>query len=99
MGKGPASFLLRMLQRVLDAPGAKDVKAVLFDPVTSLPTLSVLLPHIRKILAQRKGVGLLAVSIAQFSKLEEIYGWESFDEIVRGVAACLKATKDAALRK
>jgi len=99
MGRGPLSFLLRMLQRVLDAPGAKDVKAVLFDPVTSLPTLSVLLPHIRKILAQRKGVGLLAVSIAQFSKLEEIYGWESFDEIVRGVAACLKATKDASLRK
>ncbi len=97
MGKGPVSFLLRMLQRVLDAPHAKDVKAVLFDPVTSLPTLPVLLPHIRKILGQRKGVGLLAVSIARFSKLEEIYGWESFDEIVRGVAACLKATKDAAL--
>jgi len=99
MTAGPVSFLIRMLQRVLDAPRAKDVKAVLFDSVTSLPTLSALLPHIRKILTQRKGVGLLAVSIAQFSKLEEIYGWESFDEIVRGVAACLKATKDAALRK
>src|SRR5919198_6034626 len=99
MARGPVNFLLRMLQRVLDAPRARDVKAVLFDPVTSLPTLPVLLPHIRKVLAQRKGMGLLAVSIAQVSKLEEIYGWESFDEIVRGVAACLKATKDAALRK
>jgi EAL domain-containing protein (putative c-di-GMP-specific phosphodiesterase class I) len=99
MGRGPANFLLRLLQRVLDAPRAKDVKAVLFDPVTSLPTLPVLLPHIRKVLAQGKGLGILAVSIAQVSKLEEIYGWESFDEIVRGVAACLKATKDAALRK
>ncbi len=99
MARGPVNFLLRMLQRVLDAPRAKEVKAVLFDPVTSLPTLPVLLPHIRKILAQRKGVGLLAVSIAQFSKVEEVYGWESFDEIVRGVAACLKATKDSALRK
>ncbi len=99
MPKGPVGFLHRILGRLLDAPRAKDVKAVLFDPVTSLPTLSALLPHIRKVLAQRKGVGLLAVSIAQFSKLEEIYGWESFDEIVRGVAACLKATKDAALRK
>src|SRR6266581_4647084 len=99
MAKGPVDFLLRMLHRVLDAPRAKDVKAVLFDPVTSLPTLSVLLPHIRKVLAQRRGLGLLAVSIARFSKLEEIYGWESFDEIVRGVAACLKATKDQVLRK
>ena len=99
MPKGPVGFLHRILGRLLDAPRAKDVKAVVFDPVTSLPTLSALLPHIRKVLAQRKGIGLLAVSIAQFSKLEEIYGWESFDEIVRGVAACLKATKDAALRK
>jgi len=99
MAKGPVDFVLRMLHRVLDAPRAKDVKAVLFDPVTSLPTLPVLLPHIRRVLAQRRGLGLLAVSIARFSKLEEIYGWESFDEIVRGVAACLKATKDQALRK
>src|SRR5437773_698880 len=99
MAKGPVDFVLRMLHRVLDAPRAKDVKAVLFDPVTSLPTLPVLLPHIRRVLAQRQGLGLLAVSIARFSKLEEIYGWESFDEIVRGVAACLKATKDQALRK
>ena len=72
MARGPVDFLLRMLHRVLDAPRAKDVKAVLFDPVTSLPTLSVLLPHIRKVLAQRRGLGLLAVSIARFSKLEEI---------------------------
>src|SRR6266498_905888 len=99
IAKGPADFLLRVLQRVLGAPGANGVKDVLFDPVTSLPTLPVLLPHIRKILAERKGVGLLAVDITNFSKLEEVYGWESFDEIIRGVAACLKAIKDAALRK
>jgi EAL domain-containing protein (putative c-di-GMP-specific phosphodiesterase class I)/GGDEF domain-containing protein len=67
--------------------------------VTSLPTLPVLLPYIRKTLAERKGVGLLAVNITNFSKLEEVYGWESFDEIIRGVAACLKAIKDDSLRK
>ncbi len=61
MPKGPVGFLHRILGRLLDAPRAKDVKAVVFDPVTSLPTLSALLPHIRKVLAQRKGVGLLAV--------------------------------------
>ena len=77
--KGPADFLLRMLQRELGAPRAKGVKDVLFDPVTALPTLPVLLPYIRKILAERKGVGLLAVYITNFSKMEEIYGWESFD--------------------
>lgn len=97
--KGPADLLLRVLQRELGAPHAQGVKDVLFDPVTSLPTLPVLLPYIRKILEDRKGVGLLAVDITNFSKLEEIYGWETFDGIIRGVAACLKAIKDASLRK
>src|SRR6266511_6452309 len=91
MARGPVNFLLRVLRRWLDTPQAKGVKEVLFDPVTSLPTLSVLLPHIRKILTQRKGIGLLAVNITQFSKLEEIYGWESFDKVVRGVAACSRS--------
>jgi EAL domain-containing protein (putative c-di-GMP-specific phosphodiesterase class I)/GGDEF domain-containing protein len=99
MPKGPADFLLRVLQRLLGETRAKGVKDVLFDPVTSLPTLPVLLPYIRKTLAHRKGVGLLAVDITSFSKLEEVYGWESFDEIIRGVAACLKAIKDDSLRK
>lgn len=97
--KGPVDVLLRVLQRELGAPRAQGVKDVLFDPVTSLPTLPVLLPYIRKILEDRKGVGLLAVDITNFSKLEEIYGWETFDGIIRGVAACLKAIKDASLRK
>jgi hypothetical protein len=61
IAKGPADFLLRVLQRVLGAPGAEGVKDVLFDPVTSLPTLPVLLPHIRKILAERKGVGRASI--------------------------------------
>jgi GGDEF domain-containing protein len=99
MPKGPSDLLLRMLQRELGAARAKGVKDVLFDPVTALPSLPVLLPQIRKILAEPKGVGLRAVDITNFSKLEEIYGWESFDEIIRGVAACLKAVKDASLRK
>lgn len=97
--QGPADLALRVLQRVLGVPRARGVKDALFDPVTSLPTLPVLLPYIRKILEDRKNVGLLAVDITNFSKLEEIYGWESFDEIIRGVAACLKAIKDASLRK
>ena len=91
--------MLRVLRRLLDSPQARDVKDALFDPVTSLPTLSVLLPHVRQLLAQRKGVGLLTVNITPFAKLEEVYGWESFDKVVRGVAGCMRAVKDAALRK
>jgi EAL domain-containing protein (putative c-di-GMP-specific phosphodiesterase class I) len=95
----PVNFVLRVLGRLLDTPQAQRVKEALFDPVTALPTFAVLLPHIREILAQGKGVGLLTVNITPFAKLEEVYGWESFDEVVRGVAGCIRAVKDAALRK
>jgi len=88
-----------ILRHVLRSSGATSVDQLLFDPVTSLPGLQLLAPQIEQALATRSSVGLLAVSIAQFSKLEEVYGWETFDELVRGFADCLKAIKDESLRK
>ena len=88
-----------ILSRAMRSSGATSVDQLLFDPVTSLPGLRVLVPRLNEALGSRGGVGLLAVSIAHFSKLEEVYGWETFDEIVRGFAACLKAVKDESLRK
>ncbi len=88
-----------ILRHVLRASGATSIDQLLFDPVTSLPGLQLLAPQIEQALATRHAVGLLAVSIAQFSKLEEVYGWEKFDEMVRGFADCLKAIKVESLRK
>ena len=87
----------RLLQRLLQAPAPK-VEELLFDPVTALPTLALLLPDIRAAVAKKRSLGLLTVSIAQFTKLEQVYGWENFDRIVRGVAACLKSVKGGAFR-
>jgi len=87
----------RGLERLLHE-SAPEVERFLLDPVTALPTLSLLLPDVRSILAQGRSLGLLTVSISQFSKLEEIYGWESFDRIVKGVAYCLQRVRDRALR-
>jgi EAL domain-containing protein (putative c-di-GMP-specific phosphodiesterase class I)/GGDEF domain-containing protein len=88
-----------LLSHVLRASGATSVDQLLFDPVTSLPGLQLLAPQIEQALATRNSVGLLAISIAQFSKLELVYGWEAFDEMVRGFAACLQSIKEEALRK
>lgn len=95
----PVDLHRRVLEHLLQTAEATAVEELFFDPVTSLPTLQLLLPHLREALAGGKGVGILVVNIAQFSKLEDIYGWESFDEIVRGVASCLKSIKDDFLRK
>lgn len=84
---------------MLRTSGAVNVDELLFDPVTSLPGLRVLVPQIEQALGDRGAIGLLAVNIARFSKLEQIYGWETFDEFVRGFASCLQAIKDESLRK
>ncbi len=89
----------RTLRHALRASGATSMEELFFDPVTSLPGLPLVVPRIREALTAGKGVGVLAVNIAHFSKVEEIYGWETFDEIVRGVAACLRSIKDESLRR
>jgi EAL domain-containing protein (putative c-di-GMP-specific phosphodiesterase class I)/GGDEF domain-containing protein len=89
----------RALRHALQAAGAASMEELFFDPVTSLPGLPLVVPRIREALGAGKGVGVLALSIAHFSKLEEIYGWETFDGIVRGVASCLKTIKEESLRK
>jgi EAL domain-containing protein (putative c-di-GMP-specific phosphodiesterase class I) len=89
----------RAVSQALRTSGARSVDELLFDPVTSLPGLPMLMPRIREALAERHSVGILVLNIAPFSKLEDIYGWETFDQIVRGVAACLKSVKEGSLRK
>lgn len=84
---------------MLRTSGATSLDRLFFDPVTSLPGLQVLTHQIDQALGSRNSVGLLAISIAQFSKLEEVYGWEAFDEMVRGFANCLKDIKEESLRK
>lgn len=89
---------VKLPRRVLQRPERQAVQDLLFDSVTALPSLQPLLPHVSDMLSRRGRLGLLTLSIAQFSKLEDVYGWEAFDQIVRGVASCLKAIKAEALR-
>src|SRR5205823_11122756 len=49
-------------------------------------------------LGRRDEIGVLTLNISHFSKLEDVFGWEAFDEIVRGFAACLRTVKKESLR-
>jgi EAL domain-containing protein (putative c-di-GMP-specific phosphodiesterase class I)/GGDEF domain-containing protein len=89
----------QLLKHVLRNSGGMSAGELLFDPVTSLPGLPLFVRQVEDALRNRKTVGILAVSIAQFSKLEDVFGWELFDGIVRGVAQCLREVKDESLRK
>ena len=89
----------QLLKHFLRSGSDIDADALLFDPVTSLPGLPLFVRQVEEALKSRKSVGILTVNIARFSKLEDVYGWELFDEIVRGVAECLKEIKNESLRK
>jgi EAL domain-containing protein (putative c-di-GMP-specific phosphodiesterase class I) len=89
----------QLLKHVLRKSGGMSAGELLFDPVTALPGLPLFVRQVEEALQSRKTVGILTVNIARFSKLEDVYGWELFDGIVRGVAGCLKEIKDESLRK
>jgi EAL domain-containing protein (putative c-di-GMP-specific phosphodiesterase class I)/GGDEF domain-containing protein len=89
----------QLLKHLLRNSGGVSSDDLLFDPVTSLPGLPIFVRQVEDALESRKEVGILTVNIARFSRLEDVYGWELFDDIVRGVAGCLKEIKNESLRK
>ena len=89
----------QLLKHVLRNSGGMSAGELLFDPVTALPGLPLFVRQVEEALRSRKTVGILTVNIARFSKLEDVYGWELFDGIVRGVAHALREIKDESLRK
>lgn len=89
----------QLLKHLLRNSGGINPDELLFDPVTQLPGLPLFVRQVEEALRSRKSVGILTVNIARFSKLEDVYGWELFDDIVRGVAECLREIKNESLRK
>ncbi|MDH4139587.1 MAG: bifunctional diguanylate cyclase/phosphodiesterase [Coriobacteriia bacterium] len=75
-----------------------EIRALLFDPVTGLPTTPLLFPRISSLLEERGEVSLLAVNVVRYSKIEEIYGWKVFDDVMREVAEVLDGITGTVLR-
>lgn len=75
-----------------------EIKKLLFDPVTGLPTTPLLFPRISSLLEDRGEVSLLCVSVVRYSRIEEIYGWQVFDDVMREVAEALDEIAGETLR-
>jgi EAL domain-containing protein (putative c-di-GMP-specific phosphodiesterase class I)/DNA-binding response OmpR family regulator len=94
--------LLSTVRRLLDERGSKaaaylatehdDVrlKNLLFDGVTELPTVPVIIDAIRDRLLDNRDLGVLYVDVEQYSHIEETYGWEVFDGLLRQSGRALK---------
>ncbi len=75
------------LQRVIKEKGK--LQRMLYDKVTGLPTVPLLLPEIKKILHEYGEIGFLCINVVKYSRIEEIYGWQAFDEVMKKIAESL----------
>lgn len=75
-----------------------ELRKVLFDPVTKLPTTPLLFPRIASLLEDRGEVSLMCVNVVRYSRIEEIYGWQTFDDVMREIADILDEIAGETLR-
>jgi EAL domain-containing protein (putative c-di-GMP-specific phosphodiesterase class I) len=75
-----------------------EMKRLLFDPVTGLPTTPLLFPRIEALLKDRGEVSILCLDVVRYSKIEEIYGWKIFDDVMREIAQALVGITGNSLR-
>src|SRR5262252_6122638 len=65
-------------------------KNLLFDVVTELPTVPVIVDALRDRLLDNRDMGVLYIDVEQYSHIEETYGWEVFDSLLRHTARTLR---------
>lgn len=75
-----------------------ELRAMLFDRVTGLPTTPLVFPRISALLEDRGEVSMLCVNVARYSRIEEIFGWKAFDNVMCEVAVVLDEIAGEELR-
>ena len=60
---------------------------MLYDSLTGLPTLPVMIERSRKLIKERGELVVLYFNFVRYSKIEEIYGWEKLDAVLETTAA------------
>jgi EAL domain-containing protein (putative c-di-GMP-specific phosphodiesterase class I)/FixJ family two-component response regulator len=63
---------------------------LLFDAVSGLPTIPLLVDALREWLLVDQEVGVLFIDFEKYSHIEDFYGWEVFDDVLREAAKALK---------
>lgn len=73
-------------------------RASLFDPITRLPALPVVLERLRKMLDERGSLQVLMVRIEHEQNLERILGWERYDNVLKNLSRHLSGLLEATAR-
>ena len=94
--------LVKDLKEKGELPGSSTAGALtdlLYDELTDLPTVPLLLGRIRRLLKESRQLGLLSISVLQNERGEQTLGWQGYETMVRSVASFLVEIKKVALRR
>jgi EAL domain-containing protein (putative c-di-GMP-specific phosphodiesterase class I) len=72
---------------------------LLYDELTELPTVPLLMGRIRRLLQRSRQLGLLSISVLQNERVEQTLGWEGYESLVRHIATFLVEIKRTSLRR
>jgi EAL domain-containing protein (putative c-di-GMP-specific phosphodiesterase class I)/GGDEF domain-containing protein len=75
------------------------VKGCLYDPSTGLPALPAVMDDVRRRMESGDPIGLILVDLRSEGQLEQVYGWETYDSVMLGVARALLELKGEELRE
>jgi len=90
---------LEELQARGESQDAGALTDLLYDRVTDLPTVPLLLGRIRNMLKESHELGLLSISVLQNEKVEQTLGRQGFESLVRDIASFLVQVKHESLRR
>ncbi|MEW6536180.1 MAG: EAL domain-containing protein [Candidatus Auribacterota bacterium] len=76
-----------------------ELEKLLYNEVTTLPSLPVMFEAIQKILNKQSQMGFLYINIVQYSMLEQIYGWRKFDFFMKELASTLVDIRNRLMRE
>jgi EAL domain-containing protein (putative c-di-GMP-specific phosphodiesterase class I)/GGDEF domain-containing protein len=72
-----------------------EYEEMLYDTLTGMPTLPVMLERTRALIKERGEVVVFYLNFVRYAKIEEIYGWEKLDQVLESTAAAVREFLDA----
>ena len=74
-----------------------EYEQMLYDYLTGLPTLPVMIERSRALIKERGELIVLYFNFVRYSKIEEIYGWEKLDAVLETTAHAVREFVDASV--
>jgi len=75
------------------------LRSCLHDPATGLPTLPAVLEPVRRRLEAGEAVGLVFLDLRNEERIEEIFGWETYDSLLKQMADALQRAAPEVLKE